>query len=110
MRMHIWTVCAGTLIAASTAQAAVTSASEAGFAVENSVDIKADAKRVYALLATPGHWWNGEHSYSGDAANLSLEPRAGGCFCERILVPSGSPGTVEHARVIYAAPGDRPDC
>lgn len=42
-----------------------------------------------------------EHSWSGNAANLSLDPRAGGCFCERLP----SRGSVEHMRVIYADPG-----
>ena len=48
-----------------------------------------------------GTWWNGAHSYSGDASNLRLELRAGGCFCETL--PDG--GTVEHMRVIQALPG-----
>lgn len=52
-------------------------------------------------MVEPGHWWNSEHSWSGDAANLTLDPRAGGCFCEKL--PSG--GSVEHMRVIYADRG-----
>src|SRR3546814_9802807 len=38
----------------------------------------------YRLLSQPGRWWNGAHSYSGSAANLRLEPVAGGCFCEAL--------------------------
>lgn len=47
----------------------------------------------------------GEHSYSGNAANLSLQLRAGGCFCETLPQAHGEAGSVEHARVIYALPG-----
>ena len=90
---------------AAPAHSAVTASSEIGFAVENGVDIAADADSVYALLAAPDRWWNGEHSYSGNAANLSLEAKAGGCFCETLPNADGQPGSIEHARVIYAAPG-----
>ncbi|WP_375195172.1 SRPBCC family protein [Sphingobium sp.] len=86
------------------AHCAVTDSSDIGFAVENSVDVAADAGTVYRLLGQPRRWWNGEHSYSGDAANLSLKPVAGGCFCETVPGRSGRAGSIEHARVIHAAP------
>ena len=46
-------------------------------------------------------WWNGDHSWSGNAANLHMVVERGGCFCERL--PDG--GVVEHLRLIYVAPG-----
>ena len=48
-----------------------------------------------------GEWWDPQHTFSGDAKNLSIDPRPGGCFCESL--PSG--GGVEHLRVVHAAPG-----
>ncbi|BAI95483.1 ATPase [Sphingobium sp. TA15] len=89
---------------AAPAHSAVTASSDAGFAVENSVQVAADAATVYRLLGQPGRWWNGAHSYSGSAANLRLEPVAGGCFCEALPGEEGRVGSVEHARVIHAAP------
>src|SRR3546814_7103662 len=89
---------------AAPAHSAVTASSDAGFAVENSVQVAADAATVYRLLSQPGRWWNGAHSYSGSAANLRLEPVAGGCFCEALPGEEGRVGSVEHARVIHAAP------
>lgn len=89
---------------ATPAHSAVKSSSEAGFAVENSVDIAADAASVYALLAVPSLWWDGKHSFSGNAANFSLDAKAGGCFCENLPNAGGEAGSVEHARVIYAQP------
>lgn len=90
---------------AAPAHSAVTASSDIGFAVENSVEVAADAAAVYRLLGQPGRWWSGEHTYSGHASNLSLKPVAGGCFCETVPNGAGQAGSIEHARVIYAAPG-----
>lgn len=87
------------------AHAAVTSTSDQGFATQDSVEIAAGADGVYALLGQPGHWWSDSHTYSGDSANMTIDPRAGGCFCEHIPAKTGVAGSIEHARVIYAVPG-----
>lgn len=64
--------------------------------------INATPANVYAtLLHDVGKWWNPEHTYSGKSANLSIEARIGGCFCERLE----HGGAVEHARVINLQPG-----
>lgn len=85
--------------------AAVTAQRQDGFAIEQGVDVAADPIAVYALLQQPGRWWNSDHSYSGDARNMTLDARIGGCFCETLPAKDGLfAGTVEHARVIYAAP------
>ena len=104
MRMIGLLAWAGAAMAAP-AHSAVTATSEIGFATQSSVEIAAEAGEVYALLAAPGRWWNDSHTYSGDSANMTLDPRAGGCFCETMPDPSGKSGSVEHGRVIYAVPG-----
>ncbi len=72
-----------------------------GFLVKFDVSINAPAAKVYdALVGQVGSWWDPQHTYSGDAKNLSLDARPGGCFCEKL--PNG--GGIEHARVIYVAP------
>jgi uncharacterized protein YndB with AHSA1/START domain len=64
--------------------------------------IGAPAARVYdALVGQVGTWWNPQHTYSGDSKNLSIDPRPGGCFCERL--PSGG---VEYMRVVYIRPNE----
>ncbi len=45
-------------------------------------------------LAIPT-WWSDAHTWSGDAANMTLDARAGGCWCE-----SWVDGQVEHGRVL----------
>jgi uncharacterized protein YndB with AHSA1/START domain len=89
------------LAMAAPAAADVTGQNAAGFATAGIVEIAAPPKAVWSALVHPAQWWNAEHSWSGSAANLSLSPHAGGCFCEAL--PSG--GSVEHMRVIYADPG-----
>ena len=67
-----------------------------GFLVRHELAIGAPAARVYASLLDVGSWWSGKHTYSGESRNLSIDARAGGCFCEKL--PSGA---VEHMRVVF---------
>jgi len=84
------------------AGAVVVEASPAAFLLESSVTSAANPAAVYAALARKvGQWWDPIHTGSGVARNLSIEPRAGGCFCERLA----DGGSVQHARVILAEPG-----
>ncbi len=83
------------------AEAAVERAGAGGFVVVETATIAAPPASVWRTLVTPARWWSSAHSWSGDATNMTLEPRPGGCFCERL--PDG--GGVEHLRVVYAAPG-----
>ena len=64
--------------------------------------VAAPTAKAYADIVQIGKWWNSEHTYSGDADNMRIEPTAGGCFCE--VVPA-SRGEIEHMRVIYVVPG-----
>jgi hypothetical protein len=82
---------------AGTVHAEVSGASPSGFVVTHRAETKATPAEVYAAIGHPERWWNSEHTFSHDAANLSLSLTAGGCFCER-----WANGSVEHARVIYA--------
>lgn len=82
--------------------AELTHSSDHGFSVEHSLATDKAPFVVYRTLTSHiDQWWNGEHSWSGDAANLYMKVERGGCFCERL--PNG--GKVEHLRLIYIAPG-----
>jgi hypothetical protein len=87
--------------AAAPAAAEVKSAAPGGFAVESRVVVAAAPAEAYAQIVRIGDWWDAAHSYSGKGANLSLEARPGGCFCERLAGGGG----VEHMRVVSARPG-----
>jgi uncharacterized protein YndB with AHSA1/START domain len=84
------------------AAAEVKSVAPNGFEVVSMATIAAPADRVYSALGEVGRWWSPSHTFSRDAANLSLELRAGGCFCERLK----DGGSVQHLQVVYAAPGE----
>lgn len=91
---------------ASPAAAKVVEVSERGFVVRHTAEVPAEAGQTWAMLLDVSEWWDSEHTWSGSAANMSIEPRAGGCFCE--ILPDGEAmkaaprGGVEHMRVIYA--------
>lgn len=84
------------LFAAGAAQAEVKDADKTGFMVVQTVDIMAPPARVFQDLVAVGKWWDGAHSYSGNAQNMHIDARAGGCFCEN--TPDGS---VKHMEVVY---------
>jgi uncharacterized protein YndB with AHSA1/START domain len=84
-------------LAAPTVRAEVKAASGDSFVIAYSQRIEVAPARAYAALPAIDRWWSSGHTWSGDAANLSLKAEAGSCFCER-----WTDGTVEHGRVIMA--------
>ena len=91
------------LVAPASAAAEVISSNDHGFEVRHTVQLVIPQPAAYDAFTQIPRWWNADHTYSGDAANLSLSPTPGGCFCEKL--PGG--GGVEHLRVVHAAPGER---
>lgn len=89
------------LALATPASAEVLDASDDGFTSRHSITVAAPPAKVWDALIHPARWWEGTHNYSGDAANLSIEPRPGGCWCEKT-----ESGGVERMRVVYVAAGD----
>ena len=62
------------------------------------VTIAAPQAKVRAAVQDVGRWWSDDHTYSGKAANLSID--AAGCFCEKL--PGGF---VRHMSVVYSDAG-----
>ncbi|TIX50419.1 SRPBCC family protein [Alteraurantiacibacter aquimixticola] len=89
---------------ATSATAEVVPSETGGFASTHTAVVAADPAATWAMLIEPQHWWS--HSWSDNSANMSLNPVAGGCFCEVIPDPAGgAPGSAEHARVVMVMPG-----
>ncbi|HEY4367090.1 MAG TPA: hypothetical protein VGN07_07610 [Steroidobacteraceae bacterium] len=89
------------LVLAQGAVAEVVSATPAGFSIRHVVEApNVSPPTVWAALADVAKWWDPEHTFSGDARNLSLDAVVRGCFCERTGLYAG----VEHAHVVYAQP------
>lgn len=105
MALKKWVVCGAALAAAVSigrpAAAEVISAGQNGFEIRETVHVAAAPEKAYAVLLQPARWWSSEHTFSGSAANLTLDARAGGCWCETLTTG----GSVEHMHVVYVAPG-----
>lgn len=79
------------------ASAEVLSSSAAGFALEQRIEVATDPQRTWrALVEDIGTWWPRDHTWWGAESTLSLEARAGGCFCER-----AGERSAEHLRVVF---------
>jgi hypothetical protein len=53
--------------------AEVADSSAGGFTVKTTLSIQAAPDEVYRRLIHIGDWWDSEHTFSGDAHNLSIE-------------------------------------
>lgn len=88
------------LAAAVPARAEVVAVAADHAAVRQAVHVREQPPRVWKLLTNEiGRWWSPAHTWSGEAKNLSLEARPGGCLCEKL--PDGG---VRHLEVVYAKP------
>lgn len=94
-----------TALMAAPARAEVTANTPQGIAVSHETHVAAAPMAVWRRLGEPASWWNGDHTWSGAAANLSLDTRIGGCFCEAMTGDDGVPGGVRHGTVIHSVPG-----
>jgi uncharacterized protein YndB with AHSA1/START domain len=95
-------VCLGLCFAALPARADVVDAAPGGFSIRIVVTVAAPATQAYrAAVERVGSWWSPDHTFSGNAANLSIDASPGGCWCEKLA----SGGGVRHLTVVYADPG-----
>lgn len=87
------------------ASAEVIESHDGGFASTNTAEVPASVRQTWDTLVQPSRWWS--HTWSGDKANLTLDPRAGGCFCEALPPIDGAfaAGSVEHMHVLTVIPG-----
>ena len=92
------------LLAAVCLRAEVVNSAANGFTVRTTLEIKAAPADVYQRITRDiGKWWSKDHTFSGDPANLSIDARPMGCFCEKL--PDG--GGVRFMEVVLVAPGKR---
>jgi hypothetical protein len=77
------------------ATADVIDRSPSGFTVKTTLAVEATPQRIYQDLLNVGAWWDKDHTYSGNAKNMTLAAQPGGCFCEKF-----AGGAVEHGRVV----------
>ena len=91
----------GILFLSFRAGATVTDSSFYGFTVRHELVVNSHPDTIYKYLMEIGKWWDPDHTWSGNASNLYIEPRANGCFCEKL----DNGGSIRHMSVIYVQPG-----
>lgn len=68
--------------------------------IEHRYTIAAPASKAWETLVHPELYWPADHTWSGKRESLSIDPVAGGCYCER-----WDGGSAVHGRVVMAVPG-----
>lgn len=94
---------ASAVMVASPASAAVVGKTPHGFEIRHEVVVPLAPAKAWARTLAVGSWWSDDHTFSGKAANMSIDPVAGGCFCEKW----GNGSSVQHLRINYIDPGKR---
>ena len=89
------------LLVSAATMAEVVSKSPTGFSLKITGEAPVTPAAAYDQFVQIGEWWTESHTYYGDGGNLSLEPKAGGCFCER----AGN-NEVMHMLITYIKPGE----
>jgi hypothetical protein len=89
------------LASAAPAHGEIVASAPDAFTSKHEVVVPLAPAAAYARLLRIADWWDSAHTYSRDAANLTLDAKPGGCWCEKL--PDG--GFVEHMHVLFAWPG-----
>ncbi|QWF18964.1 SRPBCC domain-containing protein [Lysobacter capsici] len=73
----------GLFASCTAAPAAVKDVAANGFTIENERTVPIDPATAWnALVGEVDRWWPKDHTWWGAGSTLSIDPRAGGCFCE----------------------------
>lgn len=100
-RRHAIAACLAFAVLATPATAAVKDQTAAGFTLENEAVVAVDAATAWdALVNDVDRWWPKDHTWWGAESKLSIDARAGGCFCEI----DGS-RQAQHLQVVFTEPG-----
>lgn len=81
------------------ARAEVKDQATSGFTVENSQWVPVAPPMAWREVLDVGRWWPADHTWWGDSTRLSIDPVAGGCFCE-----IDGARQARHMGVVFAEP------
>ncbi len=90
------------VLAPGMASADIVSSSPSHYELSLQMRSSLSPEEMWARLIQPAEWWSPNHTYSGDAANLSLDPRAGGLWRE-----DWTGGSVTHGDVLLVIEGEQ---
>lgn len=100
MLKHVLIPAVAASFVSSIANAEVVTSAPDHFTLVLEAETELSPDEVWARLIDPQEWWQSDHSYSGDASNLSLDPQPGGLWRE-----DWEDGSVWHGTVLQAQPG-----
>ncbi|RZJ03885.1 MAG: hypothetical protein EON89_10080 [Brevundimonas sp.] len=87
-------------LSAAPATAEVVARTADSFTLRFAVGAEIAPEDIAPALAALPKWWDSAHTYSGSAANLSLDLTPGGCWCEKL-----ADGTdFDHGRTVSVTP------
>jgi hypothetical protein len=76
-----------TLLHPGTSRSEVVDSTSFGFTVRHEQILPLAAETLFVIFYRDiGKWWDPDHTWSGNTANLSIEPFANGCFCEKLSI------------------------
>ena len=71
------------------AAAEVRDSASNGFTTVSEVIVDATRAEAWVAAIDIGNWWSPDHTISGDAARMSIDPRVLACFCESLGEQAG---------------------
>jgi hypothetical protein len=83
------------------AMTTITDSTATGFTVRHELSVNVTSDSLWKCFLRVGNWWDPEHTWSMDAKNLYLDPKAGGVFGETL----SNGGSALHMVVYYINPG-----
>ncbi len=100
---RLLTIIIAATIAVVPAHAKLAAQSATGFSVAVEADLSVTPQEAWDSFVAIGKWWDMNHSYSHDGANMHIDLKPGGTWNETL--PNG--GFVTHMTVTQAAPAAR---
>ena len=90
------------LLLAGSIRAEVVAVGDYGFHIRVQTELPVDKPTAWEQFVHPARWWSESHSWFGSRENFTLDPVAGGCFCESLGDKS-----VLHLTVSTVVPGEK---
>lgn len=100
-RLYFWMTVA-VLACTTSAMAEVITAAPSHYTLKHKAPSSMPPSELWDRLTQPASWWHPDHTYSGDAANLTLRLEVGGLWEENW---NGS--SVLHGTVLHVVPGSK---
>ena len=90
----------GASVTCTAARADTSNVGPTGFVVTFQREVDAPPEKLWTAITQIPSWWSSAHTWSGKASNMTVDLRAGACWCE-----SWEGNSVLHGTVAFVQPG-----